>query len=138
MTMPRQAVHVAWFAAGSAIAFAVPFVLTSLLDVNHDAYYGLYFASAIGMIGAYMMTTGARPSMSRSAVLLSLAIGVASAAFVVWNVVREDATPRPGIAAPPEDAVYARRIGPPDYLPFRTHQKRKSATARLEIRIRTG
>jgi hypothetical protein len=39
--------------------------------------------------------TGARPAMSRAALLSSLAIGAAAAAFVVMNVLRDDATVRP-------------------------------------------
>ena len=39
-------VHVAWFAAGSALGFAVPWLFSSVLDLQHDLYYAVYFAFA--------------------------------------------------------------------------------------------
>ena len=31
--------QLAWFAGIAAIAFAIPYVLTSVFDINHDLYY---------------------------------------------------------------------------------------------------
>jgi len=45
--------HAAWFAVGNVVAFAVPFVGVSLLDLQHDVYYGLYFAAVLALLGAY-------------------------------------------------------------------------------------
>jgi hypothetical protein len=47
--------HLQWFAGGSVAAFLVPLVFSSLLELHHDAYLGVYFAFVIG--GATMAPT---------------------------------------------------------------------------------
>lgn len=89
--------QVAWFVVIAFVAYLVPYVLTSVLDVQHDLYYLLYFAVALGAVYAYVTATGFDV---RSFLLqnwkLSLVVGAASTAFVVWNVLaRNDSTPHP-------------------------------------------
>lgn len=86
--------HLGWFAAGSLLAFLVPYLFSSLLDLNHDVYYGVYFAIALAFLATYVSATrtdvlalfsaGWRPS---------LALAVPATAFVVVNVLSRDSTP---------------------------------------------
>jgi len=46
--------HAAWFAGGSCAAFLMPYVGVSVLDLQHDVYYGLYFAATLAMLAAYV------------------------------------------------------------------------------------
>jgi hypothetical protein len=100
---PRSALvpHVvrqgAWFVFGSAVAFGIPYVGVSLLDLQHDLYYGAYFAITLAMLAAYVRSehVDLRALFTRNWVW-SLAVGVPVAAFVMWNVFRtDDATARP-------------------------------------------
>jgi hypothetical protein len=89
--------HWAWLAAGLAVAFAVPFVLADLLEVNRDLYYGLYAAAVIGLFALWSRSTGydLRAAVKRRwilAVVLGLAVAVVLAVMVVRT---EDATTRP-------------------------------------------
>jgi len=89
--------HLCWYAAGAGFAFLIPFAFTSALDLDHDLYYLIYFASAAVFLAAYALST------ATDIVVLftrnwrwSLGLGLLSAAFVVFNVLnREDSTPRP-------------------------------------------
>src|SRR3954449_11782195 len=87
----------AWFAGVSAIAFLVPLVFSSWLELHHDVYYLVYFITTIGMLGAYIRAS----DVSLTEVIgrnqaFSLALGVASGAFVTWSVLgRIDRTPHP-------------------------------------------
>jgi hypothetical protein len=89
--------HLAWFAAIAGVAFAVPYIFTSALDINHDLYYLIYFAIALAAVSTYAVLNGVDvATMFRQNWQLSLALGVLASAFVVWNVLaREDSTPRP-------------------------------------------
>jgi hypothetical protein len=87
----------AWFVAGSAVAFAIPYVGVSQLHLQHDVYYGAYFAVTLAMLAAYvhMEQVDVRTLFARHW-LSSLIVGLPVAAFVVWNVFRtDDATSRP-------------------------------------------
>jgi hypothetical protein len=87
----------AWFVAGSAVAFAIPYVGVSQLHLQHDVYYGAYFAVTLAMLAAYvhMEHVDIRTFFTRHW-LSSLIVGLPVAAFVVWNVFRtDDATSRP-------------------------------------------
>lgn len=89
--------HLTWFAAVAAVAFAVPYVFTTAVDINHDLYYLIYFAIALTTVSAYVALNGVDvATMFRQNWQLSLALGALASAFVVWNVLaREDSTPRP-------------------------------------------
>jgi hypothetical protein len=91
-------VQLGWFAAVAALAFAVPYVLTSAWNVNTDLYYLCYFAVALAAISAYVVVNDVDlVKMFTQTWKLSVVLGFAAAAFVVWNVLaNEEATPRPG------------------------------------------
>ena len=90
----RQA---AWFVFGSAVAFAIPYLGVSVLDLQHDLYYGLYFVVTLTLLAAYARSEriDVRALFTRNWIW-SLALGVPVAAFVIWNVFRtDDPTSRP-------------------------------------------
>jgi len=93
-----RVVQLAWFASGAFVAFLIPFVFSSVLDLNHDAYYAVYFAGVGAFLGLYVRTTGADVgAFFRQNARWSLGLGLLAAAFVVFNVLnREDSTPHPG------------------------------------------
>jgi hypothetical protein len=97
-TSPKTARwHLFWFAGISAVSFLLPFLLTSVWQVQHDFYYLTYFVTTISMLAAYVRYSGLDVGdRLRGRRRLSLVIGVASAAFVVWSVLaRLEVTPRP-------------------------------------------
>jgi hypothetical protein len=95
--LPESVRRLAWFAAVCGVAFLVPYLGVSVLDLQHDLYYLLYFAIAIGVIGSYVAVERVDvASVFRHRLRWSLAIGVATAGFLVFNVLNtEDATARP-------------------------------------------
>ena len=46
-----------WFAGAAAAAFLVPFVFSSLLDLDHDLYLAIYFSFVIGLRTLYSRST---------------------------------------------------------------------------------
>jgi hypothetical protein len=92
-----QAVQLGWYAAGALVAFLIPFVFSSVLDLNHDVYYAVYFAGVAGFLGLYVRSTGADlDGFFRQNARWSIGLGLLAAAFVVFNVLnREDSTPHP-------------------------------------------
>ena len=96
-TIPDVVRQGAWFVFGSALAFAIPYVGVSQLHLQHDVYYGAYFAVTLALLGTYARAeqVDVRALFTRHW-LSSLIIGIPVAAFVVWNVFRtDDATSRP-------------------------------------------
>jgi len=95
-TEPRRR-QVAWFAGVSAIAFLIPLVFSSWLQLHHDLYYLVYFAIVAVVLATYVRAT----DIDVSEVIarnwkLSVALGCASGAFVTWSVLgRIDSTPHP-------------------------------------------
>ena len=45
--VPHWLRHSVWFVCGAAVAFFVPYVGVSLLDLQHDLYYLVYFAATV-------------------------------------------------------------------------------------------
>jgi hypothetical protein len=89
--------QVTWFVGVSAIAFLVPLVFSSYLELQHDVYYLVYFATVAAALAAYMRACAINVGevVGRNW-KLSLALGVASGAFVTWSVLgRIDSTPHP-------------------------------------------
>lgn len=85
-----------WFAVGAVAAFFIPFVFSSVLELQHDLYLGVYFAFVIGFVGAYVRSNeiDVRVVVRRNwrwGVLLGVVVGVA----VVRNVFSETETARP-------------------------------------------
>jgi len=96
-TIPDVVRQGAWFVFGSALAFAIPYVGVSQLHLQHDVYYGAYFAVTLALLGSYARAeqVDMRALFTRHW-LSSLIIGIPVAAFVVANVFRtDDATSRP-------------------------------------------
>jgi hypothetical protein len=94
--LPHWLGHGAWFVFGAAVAFLVPFVGTSLLDLHHDLYYLVYFAASAALLVVYVRTENVdvRRVVTR-AWPWSLGLGIVIAVAQVWNVLGEDATDRP-------------------------------------------
>jgi hypothetical protein len=89
--------HWAWLGAGFVLAFAIPFVLADLLELNRDVYYGLYAASVLGLFWLWSRSTGydLRASVRRHWVA-ALLLGLGVAGILAIMVLRtEDATARP-------------------------------------------
>jgi hypothetical protein len=90
-------IHLVWFGAISAVSFLVPQVFSSVLDLHHDVYYLIYFATILSALSAYVRACHIDlAEQLRARWRLSLALGAAAAAFVVWSVLgRIDSTPHP-------------------------------------------
>jgi hypothetical protein len=89
--------HAAWFAFGSAVAFAVPYLGISVLDLQHDVFYALYFASTLALLAAYTSAehVDLRAMFARNW-LWSCAVGALVAFGLARNVLANTvATPRP-------------------------------------------
>ena len=93
----RRRRHWAWLATCFPFAFAVPFLLTDVLDLNRDLFYGLYALAVAGFVAAWARDTRlTRRDFTRNW-RWGLALGAAGAALMALIVLRtEDATARPG------------------------------------------
>jgi hypothetical protein len=93
---PTAAAQAVWFVTGAALAFAIPYVFSSVLDLQHDLYLLIYFVGIGAFLGAYVTATRADVAgLFRRGWKLSLALGVLATGFCVANVLGRDATPRP-------------------------------------------
>ena len=95
--VPEVVRHLAWFAAVCLVAFLVPYLGVSVLDLQHDLFYGVYFAVTIALVATYVRVEQVDvASIFRRRWGWSLGIGVVLAVFLVLNVfTTEDATDRP-------------------------------------------
>jgi hypothetical protein len=95
--IPEVVRHLAWFAVVCVVAFLVPYLGVSVLDLQHDLFYLVYFAVTIALVATYVRVE----QVDVAAIFLrrwrwSLGVGVVLAAFLVFNVFNtEDATARP-------------------------------------------
>ena len=85
-----------WFISGAALAFAVPYLFSSILELGHDAFLVVYMASVVTWLSVYARATeldvrGLFQRHWRASVLL----GVVLTALLVRNVLAESATDRP-------------------------------------------
>jgi hypothetical protein len=89
--------HAAWFAIGSVVAFLIPFLGVSVFHLQHDVFYGLYFAATLALLGAYVRSEHVDVrALFTANWLWSLGIGAVAAFAVARNVLtNSDATPRP-------------------------------------------
>ena len=97
VAMPRAARHLTWFALGSFVAFLIPYLGLSVLELQHDGFYFLYFCVTLALLSAYVRVEGIdlRDTFTRRWVW-SVGIGIATAVALWRNVVaNSDATPRP-------------------------------------------
>lgn len=95
--MPRISRHVGWFAFGNLVAFLIPYVGLSVLDLQHDVFYLAYFALTLALLAAYVRTehVDVRGLFTRNWAW-SVAIGAVTAVALWRNVItNSDATPRP-------------------------------------------
>ena len=90
------AVQLRWFGTAAAVGFAVPFAGSTLLDLQHDLYLGIYFLVVLGLFAAYADATqlDVRAAFVRHW-KLGVVLGVVFGAALVRNVLSEEATPRP-------------------------------------------
>jgi hypothetical protein len=86
-----------WFAFVCVVAFLVPYFGVSVLDLQHDVFYLVYFAVTIALVGTYVRVEQVDVTqIFRRGWRWSLGLGVVLAAFLVFNVLdSEDATGRP-------------------------------------------
>jgi hypothetical protein len=95
--LPQAARHLGWFALICAVAFLVPYLGVSVLGLQHDVYYLVYFVVTLTLIAAYIAVEQVEVAeVFRLRWRWSLGIGVVLAAFLVFNVVTtEHATAHP-------------------------------------------
>jgi hypothetical protein len=95
--IPEAVRHVIWFAVVCGVAFLMPYVGVSLLDLQHDVFYLVYFAITAALIATYVRVEGVDVlEVFRRRWRLSLGIGAVVAAFLVFNVLKAtDATAHP-------------------------------------------
>jgi hypothetical protein len=95
--VPQTARHLAWFALVCGVAFLVPYLGISVLDLQHDVFYLVYFAVTLALIAGYVRVEHvAVADVLRDRWRWSLGIGVVLAVVLVVNVFNtSDATARP-------------------------------------------
>jgi hypothetical protein len=95
--IPAAIRQLAWFASVCGLAFLVPYLGVSVLDLQHDVYYMAYFAVTIALVATYVRVEGIDVrEVFRRSWRWSLATGVVVAGLLVFNVFRTaDPTPRP-------------------------------------------
>jgi hypothetical protein len=89
--------HWAWLAGGFVVAFAVPFLLADVLEINRDLFYGLYALAVGGLFALWSPSTGYDlVAAVKRRWLLAIVLGLATAGVMAVMVVRtDDATARP-------------------------------------------
>lgn len=90
------AVQLRWFAAAAVVSFAVPFIGSSVLGLQHDVYLGIYFAVVLAGFTVYALATSldVRATVRRHW-KLGVALGIAFGIALVKNVFSGKATPHP-------------------------------------------
>jgi hypothetical protein len=89
--------QLAWFTLVCAVAFLVPYLGVSVLALQHDVFYLVYFAVTLVLVASYVRAEHVPVAeVFRARWRWSLGIGVLLAAFLAFNVFHtEDATARP-------------------------------------------
>ena len=95
--VPEAVRQLAWFVLVCAVSFLIPYLGISVLDMQHDAFYLVYFAVTLIAIGGYTRIEHVNVAeLFRNRWRWSLGIGIALAVFLVFNVFNtEHATARP-------------------------------------------
>jgi hypothetical protein len=95
--LPRTVRHLGWFALVCAVAFVVPYLGVSVLALQPDVFYLVYFAVTIALLATYITVEGVEVAdVFRARWRWSLGIGAVLAAFLVFNVFNtEHATAHP-------------------------------------------
>ncbi len=89
--------HWWWLAGGLLLAFALPFLLTDVLAVDRDVFYGLYALAVLGLFASWAHATSydLGAAVRRRGVLAAAPGGAAAVVLAVMVVRTEAATPRP-------------------------------------------
>jgi len=88
--------HLAWFAGGLALSFAIPYVGSDVLELPLAGYYLCYFILALAFLGAYVRVSETDlGALLRRRWRTSLALGVVAGALVIGRVLSEVTTPGP-------------------------------------------
>jgi len=93
---PSAATALTWLAGGAALTFAVSWVGTTLLGLQHDLFYLIYFTAALGYLGWLAGRTQAWRDVLRHNLWWSLGVGALVAVAVVRQVMAQVGTPHPG------------------------------------------
>ena len=96
--IPEAVRHLAWFAVVCRRrVLACPYLGVSVLDLQHDVFYLVYFAVTIALVASYVRVERVDVAeIFRRRWRWSLGVGVVVAAFLVFNVFNtSDATARP-------------------------------------------
>jgi hypothetical protein len=95
--VPEVVRHLAWFAFVCVVAFLVPYLGVSVLDLQHDVFYLLYFAVTVAVVATYVRAEQVDlAKIFRRRWRWSLGVGVILTVFLVFNVfTTSDATARP-------------------------------------------
>jgi hypothetical protein len=59
---PHFMIQALWFVAVAAVAFLVPFLLTTIFSMNEDLYYFSYFLIALAVLGCGLGASRSRAS----------------------------------------------------------------------------
>jgi hypothetical protein len=89
--------HWVWLAGGFVLAFAAPYLVADVLDLNRDVFYGIYALAVVTLFALWSRSTGydLRAACLRHW-LPAVFLGLATAAVLTFMVLRtEDATARP-------------------------------------------
>jgi hypothetical protein len=90
------ATQLRWFAAATVVSFAVPFIGSSVLGLQHDVYLGIYFVVVLAGFTAYAVATGLDIHATlRRHWKLGVVLGIVFGFALVRNLLSEDGTPRP-------------------------------------------
>ena len=98
--MPQAVRQLGWFVLVCTVAFLVPYLGVSVLSMQHDVYYLVYFAATIAVLAGYVRVEHVDAlAVFRHRWLWSLGVGAVLAVFLVVNVFNtEHATARPRAA----------------------------------------
>ena len=89
--------HWGWLALGFLVAFALPFLLTDVVGLNRDVFYGVYVLGVVALFAGWARYTGYDLAAAlRRRWLPAVGLGVVCAGVLAVMVVRtETATVRP-------------------------------------------
>jgi hypothetical protein len=89
--------HWAWLAGGFVLAFAVPYLLADVLEINRDLFYGLYALAVIAWFAMWSRSTRYDlVAASKRHWVAATLLGLAAAGVLAAMVVRtEETTSRP-------------------------------------------
>lgn len=88
--------HWRWLGVGLVLCFLIPFVLTDLVSIDRDLYYGIYIVAVFGFVGAWVGRANESPRavLTRNW-LAGVVLGALFAVPLVVIVLDAPATSRP-------------------------------------------